>query len=238
LPATIVPIPTFFKQAAFPGSVGFLIVAGVVWLMVRFAWPRSRRLGNIWVLAVTLTYTILSVPWVANQIADRLMPAQPPVFSGALDTLIVFDGDNRIGRVREARRIYDIARPQAIDIVGEPWLVSALRRSGVPRDRIRQEAGPSTTREQIAWVQRTIEPAAAPRTGLIASRLQMPRVAALTKAAGLALVLLPAAADAEPPSHGIWRYIPTYTALRISRDALYEHAALAYYEWRRWIQPT
>jgi hypothetical protein len=30
-------------------------------------------------------------------------------------------------------------------------------------------------------------------------------------------------------------YIPTYTALRVSRDALYEHAALAYYGWRRWI---
>jgi hypothetical protein len=29
--------------------------------------------------------------------------------------------------------------------------------------------------------------------------------------------------------------VPTYIALRVSRDALYEHAALAYYRSRGWI---
>jgi uncharacterized SAM-binding protein YcdF (DUF218 family) len=233
-------IPTLIKAAAIPGSIPFLIASLVVWVMVRFLWPRSRRLGYGWLLAVALIYLVLSVPWVANQIADRLMPPQhePAAFAGALDTLVVFDGDNRVGRVREARRVYGIARPREIDVLGETWLVYALRRAGIPPDRIRQQAGPSTTREQMAWVQHSVEPRAAARIGLIASRLQMPRVAALAKSAGLALVLLPAAADAEPPTHGIRLYIPTYKALRVSRDALYEHAALAYYAWRGWIQST
>jgi uncharacterized SAM-binding protein YcdF (DUF218 family) len=235
-----VPIPTFFKQAATPGSIGFLLASFVGWLVVRFLWPRSRRVASGWLLAVALIYLVLSVPWVANRIADRLMPPQPEqaAFAGALDRLVILDGDNRVGRIREAQRVYAIGKPREIDVLGDRWLVYALRVSGVPRDRIRREAGPSTTREQMEWVQHSIEPAAAPRTGLIVSRLQMPRVAALARTAGLSLVLLPANADAEPPTRGIRLYIPTYTALRVSRDALYEHAALAYYAWRRWIEPT
>jgi len=235
-----VPIPTFLKQAAIPGSVGFLVLALLGWLVVRFLWPRSDRLSRGWMFAVTLSYVVLSIPWVANQIADRLMPpsAAQAAFAGALDTLVVLDGDNRIGRVREAQRIYRIGGPREIDVLGAAWLVHALRRAGIPADRIRQDPAPATTREQMVWVQRSIEPLEAARTGLIASRLQMPRVAALAKSAGLALVFLPAPADDEPPTHGIRVYVPTYTALRVSRDALYEHAALAYYAWRRWIQPT
>ncbi len=70
-------IPTFIKQAAFPGSTGFLILSLVVWLIVRFLWPRSRRLGRAWMVAVALTYLVLSLPCVANALGDRLMPPQP-----------------------------------------------------------------------------------------------------------------------------------------------------------------
>jgi hypothetical protein len=63
----------------------------------------------------------------------------------------------------------------------------------------------------------------------------MPRVAALAQTAGLELDLLASPVDQEPPTEGVWRLVPTYLALRVSRDAIYEHAALAYYRWRGWI---
>jgi hypothetical protein len=34
----------------------------------------------------------------------------------------------------------------------------------------------------------------------------------------------------------LWQFLPTYASLLVSRDALYEYAALAYYRWRGWIR--
>jgi hypothetical protein len=31
-------------------------------------------------------------------------------------------------------------------------------------------------------------------------------------------------------------FVPTYYALRVSRDAIYEHVALRYYRWHGWIK--
>jgi uncharacterized SAM-binding protein YcdF (DUF218 family) len=73
------------------------------------------------------------------------------------------------------------------------------------------------------------------RTCVIASRLQMPRVAALAHSEGLDVTLIPSPTDTEPPTAGFRVFVPSYTALGVSRDALYEHAALAYYRWRDWV---
>ena len=53
------------------------------------------------------------------------------------------------------------------------------------------------------------------------------------RAGSAALIVSPI--DTEPATSG-WRLVvPTYYALRVSRDAIYEHAALALYTWRGWI---
>ena len=111
------------------------------------------------------------------------------------------------------------------------WLVEL----GVPAGRMMIESDSANTREQIATVQRFLAHRPDDRTAIVVSRLQMPRVARLARQAGLTLVLVPSPVDTEPPKTGVRVFVPTYTALRVSRDSLYEHTALAYYRWRGWI---
>jgi hypothetical protein len=57
-------------------------------------------------------------------------------------------------------------------------------------------------------------------------------VKAFAEGLGLTLEFLPSAIDGEPPRAGAARWWPTIDARRLSREALYEHAALVYYRWR------
>ena len=163
----------------------------------------------------------------------------PQAYSDAslasIQQLIVFDGDNRVGRTREASRVWSLARPSVIHVLGATWLVDALVVAGIPRDRIQQNAGPRTTRAQIAKVRELVNRAGAVPTAIIVSRLQLPRTAALAEMANLGVQLVASPIDVEPPRAGIWLFVPTYIGLRASRDAFYEHAALALYAWRGWI---
>jgi hypothetical protein len=105
-------------------------------------------------------------------------------------------------------------------------------------DDISLDSGPLNTREQVAWVARFFAAHPNTRAALVASRLQMPRIAALVFAARLPIVLAPSPIDDEPPMSGWRRWVPTYIALRVSRDAIYEHVALRYYWWKGWISGT
>jgi uncharacterized SAM-binding protein YcdF (DUF218 family) len=234
------PIPTLLKQAATPGSIGFLLAGLGFSLVLRYLWPRNRRLAHTWLTIVAGVYLIMSLPWVANALSDGLPQIQSPDSRslGAIETLVVFDGDNRLGRVRETERVYAAARPKVVQVLGARWLVRALERTGIPPSAIAQDARPSTTREQMIWMVHRFPRDEAGDVAVIASRLQMPRVAALAKAAGVPLILFASPVDDEPPTAGIRLFLPTYTALRVSRDALYEHAALAYYARRGWIKTT
>ena len=70
---------------------------------------------------------------------------------------------------------------------------------------------------------------------MVASELQMPRVAALVRAQRLTVLLAPSPIDSEPPKAGWTSFVPRYSGLRLTRDALYERAALAYYSRQGWI---
>jgi hypothetical protein len=48
-------------------------------------------------------------------------------------------------------------------------------------------------------------------------------------------VLLPSPVDHEPAHQGWKLWLPSFAALRVSREALYELAALEYYRLRGWI---
>jgi hypothetical protein len=228
---------TAVKALGAPGSIPFLILCCLVSLLLLFVWPRSRRLARAWLGVVLVGYLMLSLPVVAGAIAGAL-PRVPPerVFAdGPVASLIVFDGDNRHGRVREAKRIYDLARPETVWLLGDAWMWDALWRAGVPYDAIKHDPATPTTRHQIAWVQKYMSGNGGGRAVVVASRLQMPRIAALTETGAIAVLLAPSPADTEPGTAGLMQFVPTYYALRISRDALYEHAALVYYERRGWI---
>jgi uncharacterized SAM-binding protein YcdF (DUF218 family) len=148
---------------------------------------------------------------------------------------VVLDGDNRVGRARQAELVWSVSKPDIIYVMGRDLFAHELLEVGLPRAQVRVVSQPSTTREQMAWILRLQSAQSTKRVALIASRVHMPRVMALANAVGLRLTLIASPLDDDPPISGLWLFLPTPSALRVSRDALYEHAALAYYRWRGWI---
>jgi hypothetical protein len=233
-----VNILSILKTIDAPGSLLFLAVCISLGLVVIYLWPRHRRLGRAWLLAVTGGYVVLALPPVANAIADRLPPS-PSREAGAwrpLDTLVVLDGDNRDGRVRETVTVFSAASPRTVLLVGNLWMLDPLQKAGIPWARLKHEEDPPTTRAQLEYVGDLVNAGHSGRTAVIASRLQMPRVRALVEARDIPVVLIASPVDSEPPTSGFWRFVPTYGTLCASRDAIYEHAALAYYRWQGWIR--
>lgn len=229
---------TVIKAIGPPGSVPFIAFCLLIGLLLAYVWPRHGRLARAWLWLVFAFHTILALPVVANGIAGRL-PAVHAAEAAAVrgvDMLFVFDGDNRRGRVRsavEAARGSPGAR--VMILAGEAWLPDAMAEAGIGRERLTQEHGSANTRQQIDEVRRLTAPNPAGKTAIVASRLQMPRVGGLIRKAGLPATLIVSPIDNEPPTSGWWLVVPTYYALRVSRDAIYEHAALALYTWRGWI---
>jgi uncharacterized SAM-binding protein YcdF (DUF218 family) len=226
------------KTVGGPGSIGFLFLCLFVAVVVLFVWPRSRRLAKHWLLWVSGVYLVLGLPVVADAIA-RSLPAvaQRGHDTTRVRTLIVLDGDNRRGRLSETVRFLKSHPTAALWVLGEEWLVEGLIRAGYPRRTFGHETKSRNTREQMAWVERFMAAEPDSRPAILASRLQMPRVARLAEAAGLDVVLVASPLDVEPPVGGWRRLVPRYSALRASRDALYEHAALRYYRSQGWIGP-
>jgi uncharacterized SAM-binding protein YcdF (DUF218 family) len=230
------PLPSFLKPVFVPGSIAFFNLCVILYLMLRYVWPRNPRVSRAWAIVITGIYLVMGVPFVANNIADRLGqpvvagPSLPPV-----DMLIILDGDNRVGRVKEGYRVWTTAQPRIVYTLGGDWIRDALVAKGVPVSRITQNSGGTNTLGQMEWVGRLLTKTPSARAALIVSRLQMPRVAALARSANLPLILVASPVDDEPPRTGISQFVPTYIGLRVSRDALYEHAALAFYSWRGWI---
>jgi uncharacterized SAM-binding protein YcdF (DUF218 family) len=230
-------LTTLIKAVGPPGSIPFIALCVLIGIVLAYVWPRNGKLARAWLGFAFIAHAILALPIVANTIAGGLPPvavSEPAALRG-LDTLFVLDGDNRRGRTRSAA-LAAAASPGAAVVVlgGESWLIDALAEAGVRSNRIAHEQRPTDTRQQISVLQR-MSAEAPGHTALVASRLQMPRVAALARKTGLTTALIASPIDTEPATSG-WRlFIPSYYALRVSRDAIYEHAALAYYARRGWI---
>ena len=215
------------KAIGGPGSVGFL----VLWLMLalvtwRLGW---RKVSRTLLASLLGLYLILSLPPVAHRLAETLTSHQPLTDLAPLAgvrTILVLDGDNRRGRVGEARRLFDVLHPDRVVVSGETWMVDAIVESGIPRDRLTHESESRNTREQIDLLRRW-----PPRSVVIvASRFQMPRIATFLGSAASDVYLAPSPADIEISTlSSIQWLIPRYSALRISRDALYQLAALYHY---------
>jgi uncharacterized SAM-binding protein YcdF (DUF218 family) len=221
-----------------PGSTQFLLLCLLAGLTLGF-WPRHRRLARRWMVTVVAVYIVLALPITARAIAGA-RPATSRIAAdaaGPLAALIVFDGDNRRGRITAAATAFWYSHPAVIWVVGgdADWLYDKMPDAGIPPAVRRLDSGPRNTRDQIAWVSRYVS-ANAGRAAVISSRLQLPRIAGLFREAGLDVPLIAAPIDTEPPVAGWQLFVPRYIALRVSRDALYEHMALAYYRHNGWLR--
>lgn len=221
------------KLLGAPGSIPFLaitVLAGL--LLVRYT-RRFRRLGALLVTAVSSGYLVLALPVVGTNIANAL-PRAEIGRPGRIATLIVLDGDNRRGRVREVQHVLESERPETVWVLGGEWILDALNDAAVSGPSFRYDSTAATTLAQLAQVQDIAARSSGP-TAVVVSRLQAPRVLALVRSYEIPVTVLPSAIDDEPPTTGMWRFVPSYVALRVSRDAIYEHAALSYYKSRGFV---
>ena len=221
-----------------PGSIGFLIAALIVGLLLRRFSPQRPVLWSGLIAAVCGIYLVLSLPVVGYAIAGWLpsVTSGPTPVRGSLDTLVVFDGDNRRGRLREGLRIWKEVSPGEVIVSGDTWLVDHLRDGGIPSNRLTRDTSAGTTRAQVDWTAKLASARPDGRIGVIASTLQMPRVGALMRTSAARVTLFPSPVDDLPAPTGWKAWVPSYLALRLSRDALYELAALQYYALRGWIR--
>jgi hypothetical protein len=228
------------KQIGAPGSITLFVICFALLTLAWWLRPRWAATLQAGLLALCGAYVVLSLPVVASAITDRLPPVPSAVSSaapGQVDLLVVLDGDNVRGRARAGIEVNRAAAPREVWVLGNGWMVEALSWGGVPRYRIFHDAFLATTRDQVASLERLVAKRRGARIAVIVSRLQAPRMAGLLEAADLSTVaLIPSPADVEPATTGVRRFVPTYYALRISRDALYELAALRYYRWKGWIR--
>ena len=220
-----------------PGFLIFIVLAIALGLVVARRSSRYRFAAWTWTTIVATSALVLALPVVAHAIVERLprVDGGEAQCTGWFETLVVFDGDNRRGRLAETLRLWHGHAPRMIIVSGSEWLVEELVAAGVPRHVVRQDESASTTREQVRWLTEAAARARRCEVAVIASELQMPRVAALVRAHGIPVSLHAAPVDSEVASQQFWRYIPSYAALRVSRDALYEVAAIHYYRRQGWI---
>ena len=230
------------KLIGTPGSWGFLVLCCAAGGGIACIGPRSRRFAKWWLLAVSTVYMVGALPVTGEALTKRLPPYEQtwtpgePNESHESDILVVLSGDNPQGRAQEARRIFYSVAPRCVLVSGEPWFVHEVVAAGVARERVVVDDTATTTREQVEKLSAWAEQCGARRVVLIASTVSMPRIAALVTTAGVPVVLAPSAIDDAPASLGVRRAIPSFQALRVSRDALYEHLALVYYRQRKWIR--
>ena len=229
---------SLLKATGGPGSIPFFILAIAVGLIVTYVWPRRRRLGLTWMISVSAAYGVLALPVTAHAIANRLPSLSSRDASAApLALLIVLDGDNRRGRARVAQHLIAANQPPAVWVLGSSWMIDPLLQAGVPDMVARHNPSAANTRDQMRQVAAMSAKVSPGRTVVVASRLQVPRVAALAVAFDTDPDIIAAPVDEEPPTQGWRRFLPAYIALRVSRDALYEHAALWWYANQGWIDP-
>jgi uncharacterized SAM-binding protein YcdF (DUF218 family) len=227
---------TLLKLLGPPGSPGFLVACLGVGLALAVARVRRRYLWA-WLGAVVALHVALSLPVVAAQ-AIAALPAYPPVrqtLNDQIDVLVVLSGDNPLGRARETAHIVREMSGGHVLALGPDWFVRHLVAAGVPEARIQRVEGGATTREQMAYLKQLVDRDPDRRFAVVASVLQMPRVAALAEHSGIDVHLRPSPTDAEPASGGLQAWLPQPHVSRVFGDAVYELAALAYYRHRGWI---
>lgn len=229
---------TPLKVVGGPGSLGFYLAALALAVLLGWRWPRGRRTATMAVVALTAAYLLLALPVVALSIVDALPRIDAPDIAavGRVQSLVVFDGDNRAGRERAARQVLRRSAPSEVHLLGTDYLLAALRATLGPTAPLHYDGSTWNTAMQVERVEQIVGERPPMTTAVVASRVQMPRIAAQLDTDHTLVLLIPSPLDREPATHGIARFVPSLAALLASRDAIYEHAALIYYRWRGDIQ--
>jgi hypothetical protein len=102
---------------------------------------------------------------------------------------------------------------------------------GVQPERIRHDDQAENTSDQIRRTLEWVKSGKFGRAAILVSCLQAPRTRLLAARAGLNIPVLAAPLDEELPDGGPGRFLPSFLALAVTRDAVYELAALQYYRW-------
>jgi uncharacterized SAM-binding protein YcdF (DUF218 family) len=224
---------------AISGTLHLLALCCAVGLLLRIA--GFRRAARSWLFVTYLTFVIGGIPAVAHQLASGIPAAAPMLDVGPFantDVLVVLDGDNPDGRIREAAAIVRAAHPRIVVVSGPSVLADRLAAEGVPLNRLVMETEAGTTREQIAFAGQFIHQAHALTPTLVVSCLSVARVEGLLRKARLDIRVAGSDFDEPVPEHGYRRWLPSFRSLSLSRYSLYEILALRYYRSKGWLEPV
>ncbi len=226
----------FLKPIGVPGSLSFLcfgVAIGVLLLLAK----RTRRLGRVTLLAMAVSYLVLSLPVVGQFIAGPgTEPGTSVTSYGSFDEVFVIDGDNYRGRASTAVELAAASKPHTVWFLGGLDLGYALLSGGLPPQLWKQAPSPArTTQDQLLWIKRSMVRTRPQRVAVITSRLQAPRVRALARHQQIDIVVVPAPLTDEPAQSGVWSWLPSLAGLALSREALYERVALIVYRRNGWI---
>jgi uncharacterized SAM-binding protein YcdF (DUF218 family) len=219
-------------------SLGLLALSCAVGLLLRIG--GFRRAARGWLFATYLTFVIGGIPAVARHLASFIPAAAPTPdvepFANT-DVLVVLDGDNLNGRIREAAAIVRAAHPRIVVVSGRPVLADRLVTRAGPLNRLVMETAATTTREQIAFVGQFIHQERALTPTLVVSCLSVARVEGLLRKARLDIRVAASDFDEPVPEHGYRRWVPNLRSFGVSRYSLYEILALRYYRSKGWLEP-
>jgi len=223
------------KTLLAPGTMPFGILVAGAGVLLSMRRGRSRRFGVSICVALAGAYFVLALPATAERLSSGLMtfdPLQHASDAGGASTVVMIGGDSAHARVVETLRLFHLLRPRWIVSSSPPDMREALVAGGVPSERIIAEVTARTTREQAIAVAKLVRARELGPVVLVASAIHMPRALGAFRAAGLSVIPSP---SATRQIAGLPRYWPAYDGLRLSREAIYEHVALAYYRWKGWL---
>jgi hypothetical protein len=201
---------SFIKSIGGPGSLGFLLTGLLAAVVAAGYWPARRRLTAAAFGMLVMSYVVLALPPVGLGLVNAL-PASPEPSVEAIRgirALVIFDGDNRVGRQRRTHQVLRLASPPEVWVLGAEYLVADVRVALTGTSRLHHDATTWNTSAQVERVQHVAAQWPSMTTAVIASRIQMPRIAAMFHAAGPAVLLVPSGLDREIVVSGLKSLVP------------------------------
>ena len=256
-------ISRVFKDAFLPGSIQFLIVGLVVGVGLLYGRERARRLGRLWLTALTAAYLAISVPVGADLLVWGLARGFSPIAStreaGGATAIVVLTGgsdnyshqgreiegvwDSGALRALEAARIYELlSNPLVITSGGlgqehtrsaAALMADALVSLGVPAGRIIREARSMNTREHSIYIPPLLRKHGVDSFVLVTSPTHIRRSVKAFEAQGLHPV--PSMSAMRSSKQEVTPWWPDLDNLRISEQAFHDYFGLVYYWSRGWL---
>jgi len=229
---------SWLKSIGGPGSAGFFLVVAAIAVVLTVASRRTRRAGRLLLLVLGAVYVCLSLPVVGDLIADDTRPFDVTRAAelGPIEDIFVFDGDSYESRAALTAELDRSMKIRNVWILGYITLRDALAAAGVTDGHLRWGyTDDATTYGQVVRMRKVMEHYKIARAVAVTSRLQATRIRRLIEQSGLDVVVVASPMNHESGTTGAWKFVPSRAGLALSRDALYERAALLYYRWKERI---